>query len=106
MCIRGISQWIQWNIGLIGDGSAFQGYFVIFWTFFQEQRGGDCGLNVLIHSHYGYCKPICTFDYIIPYACMLWSEGCLHLLLSWNSPSLLILAVYCVIQIHQPDVCW
>ena len=35
--------WIKWNIGLIGDGSEFQGYFVIFLDIvFQEHCGGDC----------------------------------------------------------------
>ena len=44
MFICGISHGlIQWNTGLIGDGSEFQGYFVIFLhNFFQEQGGGDC----------------------------------------------------------------
>ena len=37
------SPWIQWNTGLIGDGSEFQGYCVIFLDiFFPEQCGGDC----------------------------------------------------------------
>ena len=35
--------WIQWNTGLFGEGSEFQGYFVIFLDiFFQEQCDGDC----------------------------------------------------------------
>ena len=34
------------HIGLIGDGSEFQGYFVIFLDIvFQEQCGGDCSYN-------------------------------------------------------------
>ena len=41
--------WIQWNTVLIGDGSQFRGYFVIF---FQEQGDGDSSKNVYFAHTY------------------------------------------------------
>ena len=38
MFIRGNSHVIRWNTGLIGDGSAFQGYFVIFVDIFCKNN--------------------------------------------------------------------
>ena len=38
MCIRGNSHGFKWNTGLFGDGSEFQGYFVIFLDIFFKNN--------------------------------------------------------------------
>ena len=83
MFIREISHGFRWNIGLIGDDSEFQGYFVIFLDIFFKNNAVEihkmfikcifCTYiyvvrTVYMHSHYGYYKPFCRVDYVIPYA--------------------------------------
>ena len=61
--------------------------------------------TVLMHSHYGYCKPFCRVDYVIPYAwCCSQRDvyisrwGLIH-----QHEHQTQLAVYCVFQIHYFD---
>ena len=78
--------------------------------FIQEQRGRDYSYGTHTYTLHLLYLIILNMDiffrvaYIITYACMLWSEGCLHLLSRMISPTLLILAVYCVLWIYKSDV--
>ena len=49
--------WIQWNTGLISDGSEFQGYFVIFLDIFKSNVVEIVHRMSTLHIH--ICGPDC-----------------------------------------------
>ena len=57
LLLMGRQPWIQWNTGLIGDGSEFQGYYVIFFILFFFKNNVVEMVHKMSTLHIHICGP-------------------------------------------------